>query len=162
MRLSRNASSQDLDLLIISDRVEQPYIARASRATANILNHSVFPSSDPLKSLAEVLGATGEYTGECLNQNILPPGYDTEKAIFPVSDLESSSKPLVKGRYHPNLHLAIGCLRTCEIVRSMVEGSTVTFTVTPQSVSNGLPCWISTGPCPGLLSRALCPPCRLC
>ena len=74
---SRKASSHDLDLLIISDRVKQPHIARASRATANILNHSVFPSSDPLKSLAEVLGATGEYTGECLNQNILPPGYDT-------------------------------------------------------------------------------------
>lgn len=88
---------------------------------ANLLNHSVFPHSGPVKRLAEVLGATGEYAGECLLQNILPPGYDTEKAIFPVSDLEASSKPLVKGRYDPDLHLAIGCLRMFDATQNSAQ-----------------------------------------
>ena len=67
-------------------------IKLASRATANLLKQSVFPHCGPVKRLARVLGATGNYTRECLLQNIPPPGYDSERAIFPVSDLSASSK----------------------------------------------------------------------
>ena len=64
----------------------------------------------PVKSLSSYLGATGNRAGECVLEDILPQGY--EKTIFPYSDLESASRPLVKGRYKPELHLAIGMLRS--------------------------------------------------
>ena len=88
----------------LKKRVEQ-----ASKATADFLNNHVFAASGPVKSLCRSLGATGEHAGECLLQNFIPEGY--AKSIFPYSDTESVSKPLVKGKYNPELHLAIGCLR---------------------------------------------------
>ena len=84
-------------------------IEAASKAAADFLNHQVFAASGPVKRLARYLGATGEHAGECLLQNFVPDGYS--QSIFPYSDSESASKPLVKGKYIPELHLAIGCLR---------------------------------------------------
>ena len=81
----------------------------ASRATAVWLNNSVFGMAGPVKGLARYLGATGDRAGECLLEDILPPGF--ELSIFPYSDAESAARPLVKGRYKPELHLAIGMLR---------------------------------------------------
>jgi len=58
---------------------------------------------------AKILGATGEHQGLCLLNQWLPPGWG--KPIFPLSDAEAAGGPLVKGKYHPELHLTIGGLR---------------------------------------------------
>jgi hypothetical protein len=81
----------------------------ASTAVANMLNTLMFGIGGPVKRLAEVLGATGEHTGECVLQQIIPEGYTLP--IFPLSDAEASSRPLVKNRYNPDLHIALGLLR---------------------------------------------------
>ena len=81
----------------------------ASKAAADFLNHTIFNTSGPVKSVARYLGATGEHAGECLLRNFIPEGYS--QSIFPYSDTEAAGKPLVKGKYVPALHLAIGCLR---------------------------------------------------
>lgn len=91
----------------------------ASRATADFLNNSVFNLSGPIKSLAGYLGATGERAGECLLQAIVPKG--SKQSIFPVSDNESAARPLVKGRYDPELHLAIGMLRIFDATQNNPE-----------------------------------------
>ena len=65
----------------------------ASKATAQWLNNAVFGMAGPVKSLSGYLGATGNRAGECLLEDVLPHGY--EKTIFPYSDLESASRPLV-------------------------------------------------------------------
>jgi DNA-binding XRE family transcriptional regulator len=44
-----------------------------------------------------------------LLEEILPQGF--ELSIYPFSDNESAARQLVKGRYNPELHLAIGMLR---------------------------------------------------
>ncbi len=85
-------------------------LALASKATADILNSLVFGARGPVKSLASIFGATGDRAGEGLLQNFIPDGYD--KPIFPVSDNEAAAKPLVTGKYNPDLHLALGLLRT--------------------------------------------------
>jgi hypothetical protein len=87
----------------VKKRVEQ-----ASKAAADFLNHKIFTASGPVKSLAGYLGATGEHAGECLLQKFIPDGYS--QTNFPYSDSESGSKPLVKGKYLPELHLSISCL----------------------------------------------------
>lgn len=81
----------------------------ASRATADFLNHAVFNLSGPVKPLSGFLGATGDRAGECLLQKIVPKG--SLLSIFPVSDSEATARPLLKSRYDPELHLAIGMLR---------------------------------------------------
>ena len=91
----------------------------ASKATAQWLNNAVFGMAGPVKSLSGYLGATGNRAGECLLEDVLPQGY--EKTIFPYSDLESASRPLVKGRYKPELHLAIGMLRSFNAEDNNVE-----------------------------------------
>jgi hypothetical protein len=93
----------------------------ASRATAIWLNNSVFGMAGPVKSLARYLGATGDRAGECLLEDILPPGF--ELSIFPYSDTEAASRPLVKGRYKPEMHLAIGMLRTFNAEHNNVEAN---------------------------------------
>jgi hypothetical protein len=92
----------------------------ASAAVANMLNTSMFGIGGPVKRLAEVLGATGEHTGECVLQQIIPPGYTLP--IFPLSDAEASSRPLVKNRYNPELHIAIGLLRCFDARENSVDG----------------------------------------
>ena len=94
-------------------------IELASKATADFLNNSVFNISGPVKSLAGYLGATGEYTGDCLLQNFIPEGYT--QSIFPVNDAEFASKPLVKSKYNPELHLAIGMLRSFDASRNSTD-----------------------------------------
>ncbi len=71
--------------------------------------NTIFNTSGHVKSVARYLGATGEHAGECLLRNFIPEGYS--QSIFPYSDTEAAGKPLVKGKYIPALHLAIGCLR---------------------------------------------------
>ena len=62
--------------------------------------------SGPVKQFAPILGATGEHAGECVLKQFLPPGFKPQ-AIFPVSDMEATAKPLAKGRYKPDLHVAL-------------------------------------------------------
>jgi hypothetical protein len=81
----------------------------ASKATADLMNTAIFPISGPEQSLAEYLGATGRHAGVCLLRNFIPIGY--RKPIFPMTDAEAASKPLVKNKYNSQLHLAIGMLR---------------------------------------------------
>ena len=81
----------------------------ASKATADLMNTAIFPISGPEQSLAEYLGATGRHAGVCLLRNFIPIGY--RKPIFPMTDAEATSKPLVKNKYNSQLHLAIGMLR---------------------------------------------------
>ena len=72
--------------------------------------------------LAKTLGATGEYQGLCLLQQFLPPGWG--KPIFPLSDADAAGGPLVNGKYHSEVHLTIGALRTfnSELNSSQVDG----------------------------------------
>ena len=72
-----------------------------------------------MKSLAGFLGATGEHAGECLLGNFIPEGYTG--SIFPTNDAESASKPLVKGKYDPDIHLAIGLLRIFNAKQNSTE-----------------------------------------
>ncbi len=103
--------SDDLKLLVVAlNNSMKKRMELASRATAVWLNNSVFGIPGPVKSLARYLGATGDRAGECLLEDILPEGF--ELSIFPYSDNESSARPLVKGRYNAELHLAIGMLRS--------------------------------------------------
>ena len=102
--------SEDLKLLITAlNNSLKKRVDLASRATADFLNNSVFSVSGPVKRLAACLGNTGDRAGECVLQNILPD--DWTLSIFPVSDNEATARPLIKGKYNHELHLAIGLLR---------------------------------------------------
>ena len=102
--------SEDLKLLIIAlNNSLKKRVELASKATADLLNNSVFCVSGPVKRLAGILGGTGDRAGECLLQEIIPDGWT--QSIFPNSDSEATTRPLLKGRYNPELHLAIGLLR---------------------------------------------------
>ena len=102
--------SEDLKLLITAlNNSLKKRVDLASRATADFLNNSVFSVSGPVKRLAACLGNTGDRAGECVLQNILPD--DWTLSIFPTSDTEATARPLVKGKYNQELHLAIGLLR---------------------------------------------------
>jgi len=81
----------------------------ATKKTAAFLNASVFGLAGPVRILAKTLGATGEHQGVCLLDQYIRPGYS--RPIFPVSDIEAAGGPLVKGRYQPELHLALGLMR---------------------------------------------------
>ena len=89
----------------------------ASAAVANMLNTSIFGIAGPVQRLADVLGVN---TGECVLQPFIPPGYTLP--IFPLSDAEASSRPLVKNRYNPELHIAIGLLRCFDARENSVDG----------------------------------------
>jgi len=102
--------SDDLKLVVIAlNNSMKKRMELASRATAHWLNNSVFGMAGPVKTLARTLGAVGEHAGESLLEEILPDGF--ELSVFPYSDSESPARPLVKNRYNPELHLAIGMLR---------------------------------------------------
>ena len=102
--------SEDLKLLITAlNNSLKKRVDLASRATADFLNNSVFCVGGPIKRLAACLGNTGDRAGECVLQNILPD--DWTLSIFPTSDTEATARPLVKGKYDHELHLAIGLLR---------------------------------------------------
>ena len=104
------AGSEDLKLLITAlNNSLKKRVDLASRATADFLNNSVFCVGGPIKRLAACLGNTGDRAGECVLQNILPD--DWTLSIFPTSDTEATARPLVKGKYDHELHLAIGLLR---------------------------------------------------
>jgi hypothetical protein len=108
--LKHYAGSEDLKLLITAlNNSLKKRVDLASRATADFLNNAVFSVGGPIKRLAACLGNTGERAGECVLQNILPD--DWTQSIFPVSDTEATARPLVKGKYNHELHLAIGLLR---------------------------------------------------
>ena len=94
----------------------------ASKATADLLNNSVFCVSGPVKRLAACLGNTGERAGECVLQDIIPDGWT--QSIFPISDSEATALPLLKGGYNQELHLAIGLLRMFDAeANSPVQGN---------------------------------------
>ena len=76
--------------------------------------------SGPVKHLASILGATGEHAGECVLKQFLPPGFKPQ-AIFPVSDMEATAKPLAKGRYKPDLHVALGFLRQFDATQNSTQ-----------------------------------------
>ena len=102
--------SEDLKLLIIAlNNSLKKRVDLASRATADFLNNSVFSVSGPVKRLAACLGNTGDRAGECVLQDLLPD--DWTLSIFPTSDTEATARPLIKGKYNHELHLAIGLLR---------------------------------------------------
>ena len=102
--------SEDLKLLIIAlNNSLKKRVDLASKATADFLNNSVFSVSGPVKRLAACLGNTGDRAGECVLQDLLPD--DWTQSIFPISDTEATARPLVKGKYNQELHLAIGLLR---------------------------------------------------
>ena len=106
----QGTGSEDLKLLIIAlNNSLKKRVDLASKATAELLNNSVFCVSGPVKRLAACLGNTGERAGECVLQNLLPDGWT--QSIFPISDTEATARPLVKGKYNQELHLAIGLLR---------------------------------------------------
>ena len=81
----------------------------ASRATADLLNNSIFNLSGPVEGLAGYLGAAGEHAGECLLRSLVPEG--CTQSIFPLSDNEAAAKPFLASDYNPELHLAVGMLR---------------------------------------------------
>ena len=102
--------SEDLKLLIIAlNNSLKKRVDLASKATADLLNNSVFCVGGPVKRLAACLGNTGERAGECVLQNLLPEGFT--QSVFPISDTEATARPLLKGSYNQELHLAIGLLR---------------------------------------------------
>ena len=102
--------SDDLKLFIVAlNNSLKKRVDLASKATADLLNNSVFCVGGPVKRLAACLGNTGERAGECLLQDLLPDGWT--QSIFPISDTEATARPLLKGRYNEELHLAIGLLR---------------------------------------------------
>ncbi len=72
------------------------------------MNNSIFPLGCPVKSLAAYLEATGEHAGECLLQDLIPKG--NSLSIFTSNDSKAASKPLVKSKYNPELHLTGGLL----------------------------------------------------
>ena len=112
--------SEDLKLLIVAlNNSLKKRVELGSRATAEWLNHEVFCLSGPVARLAACLGATGDLAKECLLKEILPPGF--KQALFPYSDSESASKPLVKRRYNADLHLAIGMLRVFNAEENSTE-----------------------------------------
>ena len=114
--------SEDLKLVVVAlNNNMKKRMELASRATAVWLNNSVFGIAGPVKSLARCLGATGDRAGECLLEDILPEGF--EMSIFPYSDNESSARPLVKGRYNVELHLAMGMLRSFTAEENNAESS---------------------------------------
>ena len=140
----------------LKKRVEQ-----ASKAAADFLNHKIFTASGPVKSLAEYLGATGEHAGECLLQNFIPDGYS--QSIFPYSDTESASKPLVKGKYLPELHLAIGCLRIFNAKENSADAGGQPFCNFHSEKSafiTGAACLDSYGPLFFVMARQILP--KLC
>ena len=104
------AGSEDLKLLITAlNNSLKKRVDLASKATAELLNNSIFCVGGPVKRLAACLGNTGERAGECVLQNLLPEGFT--QSVFPISDNESTARPLLKGSYNQELHLAIGLLR---------------------------------------------------
>ena len=107
--------SDDLKLVVVAlNNSMKKRLELASRATAHWLNNSVFGMAGPIKTLARTLGAVCEHAGESLLEEILPDGFGL--SVFPYSDSESSARPLVKNRYNPELHLAIGMLRIFEMI----------------------------------------------
>ena len=112
--------SEDLKLVIVAlNNSLKKRVELASKATAVFLNNAVFNLSGPIKPLAGYLGATGDRAGECLLQEIVPDG--SLLTIFPLSDAEAATRPLVKRRYNPELHLAIGMLRIFNAEDNNVE-----------------------------------------
>jgi hypothetical protein len=100
--------SEDLKLVIIAlNNSMTKRVELASRATTDLLNKAVFSLSGPLKSLAGYLGATGERAGEIFFRKLFPRA--TRSRFFQPLN-ESAARPLVKGNYNPDLHLAIGML----------------------------------------------------
>ena len=103
--------SDDLKLVDVAlNKSMKKSMELASRATAVWLNNLVFGIPGPVNSLARYLRATGNRAGECLLEDIIPEGF--ELSSFPYSDNESAAMPSVNGRYNPQLHLAIGMLRS--------------------------------------------------
>jgi hypothetical protein len=133
----------------------------ASKAAADFLNHKIFTASGPVKSLAGYLGATGEHAGECLLQKFIPDGYS--QSIFPYSDSESGSKPLVKGKYLPELHLAIGCLRIFNAKENSADAGGAPFCNFHSDTSafvTGAACLDPYGPLFFVMARQILP--KLC
>jgi hypothetical protein len=133
----------------------------ASKAAADFLNHKIFTASGPVKSLAGYLRATGEHAGECLLQNYIPDGYS--QSIFPYSDTESASKPLVKGKYLPELHLAIGCMRIFNATENSADAQGEPFCNFHSDTSafiTGAACLDPYGPLFFVMARQILP--KLC
>ncbi len=133
----------------------------ASKAAADFLNHKIFTASGPVKSLAGYLGATGEHAGECLLQKFIPDGYS--QTIFSYSDSESGSKPLVKGKYLPELHLAIGCLRIFNAKENSADAGGAPFCNFHSDTSafiTGAACLDPYGPLFFVMARQILP--KLC
>ena len=53
-------------------------------------------------------------------KQFLPADYKPQ-LIFPVTDMEASAKTLVKGRFNPGLHVAMGFLRQFDATQSSTQ-----------------------------------------
>ena len=105
----------------------------ASRAIADFLNNTIFGQSGPVKQFASTLGVTGDRAGACLLESI---HCNYIKAISPISDVQASGTPLVKGQYKHSCTSQSECCRSsirrrsvqaeaCNIVTSLMRISDI-------------------------------------
>lgn len=126
--------SEDLQLMVqAATNTVKKRLDIASRALADFLNIRVFGAAGPVKEYAKILGATGDHQGISLLDGIVGSNY--KKALFPISDAESSGSLLVKGDYHSKreIHFTIGMLRVFDVqVLNAILGSCTCILLYPE------------------------------